>query len=101
MPTLIRNSIPKQNIGKNERLKVQSWNEYINILKEQTNANTRYLERLSLTVTGIVEGGILNTGIVSPPEEDPLQDFYRTTLPTEDEGYLGSEVGLVLHQWEI
>ena len=55
---LIRNSIPRQNIGKSGRLQTRSWNDYINVLNEQTNANTRFLEALDTKVE-------LNTGSIT------------------------------------
>lgn len=51
-PPLIRNAIRHQNKGKNEGLSLQEWNDIINVLKEQTNSLTAYVEDLHVSLWG-------------------------------------------------
>ena len=40
---LVRNSIPKQTKQGNQRITIKEWNDIINVLREQTNTNTKAL----------------------------------------------------------
>jgi hypothetical protein len=63
---LVRNSIPTQKLDKNTRLSVKAWNDYINVLKEQANGNTRYLETLTKDISYVSEVLGLVTGVSMP-----------------------------------
>ena len=54
-PGLIRNSIEHQNKNSKGGLSTKEWNDIINVLKEQGNANTKYLESLHRSLWGDIE----------------------------------------------
>jgi|LGOV01.1.fsa_nt_gb hypothetical protein len=119
-PALIRNSIPQQNLSGNGGLSVKKWNAYINILKEQANANTRFLESLDIEVVRAIGGyigGSVPALVVTPsftaavktameevyPEirDAPPPDDFVLTFDTPSEDYNRSDYGKVLNTFEI
>lgn len=70
---MIRNAIPQQRKNKNERISVKEWNEFINVLKEQTNMNTKIIELINREVGGL--GGIVSTNVYISETPPP----YSTT----------------------
>lgn len=116
---LIRNSIPQQNLGPNQRLSVKAWNNYINVLREQTNANTRFLKALD---EAVIKTGALSDGSINAIFQDPeviniisnVVDNYiisLASLPVPDQllltteeppaGYSNNMYGKVLDSFEI
>jgi hypothetical protein len=88
-PKLVRNSIPQQNLRGNQGLSVKAWNDYINILKEQSNANTRYLEMLNKQVEDLSQ--VIET---NAPGALPNYDF-----PTNPTIGMVVEVAGTLYIW--
>lgn len=79
-PTLIRNSIGQQRNNSANSLTVADWNRVVNILKEQANNNTKYLEQLhkllfydyDANTSGFIEGSnLFENGFFA----DVLTDF--------------------------
>lgn len=104
-PKLIRNAIEYQAKRAANSLTIQDWNRIINILKEQANANTAYLEQLhrvfvhnyDANTTGVIEiprildAGFL-TGIFEAIEKAGGGGTWLGSTSPEDENKLWFEI---------
>jgi len=110
-PELIRNSIPKQNKSRNEKLSLAQWNNYINVLREQTNSNTRFLEKMdkdTIHFSDVVVpvGDNATNALIALVTTNVLYTINQTEaflftdgLPPED--YMGVEYGKVIEVFEV
>lgn len=109
---LIQNSIPKQNLDKNQRLSIKAWNDYMNVLRVQTNNNTKFLKALDAEVVkaGVYGGGSVGSYFQTPEGVAIIQDAvsslyipntFVVTTGEPDEDYNRSDYGKVLSTFEI
>lgn len=79
-PKLVKNSIKHQNKQGRITLTTQEWNEIINVLKEQTNTNTKYLSDLHASLWGN-ESTVLREPLVSTVNTAASEAEAAPTLP--------------------